>query len=280
MALVVKKGAEPAGAQALLRAIEILERLEDRDSPQSLSEVARRVQITLPTAHRLLRALEYKGFVVFDADVRRYSLGPTIMRLAGTIMRHEDPVQVAMPSLERLLALTHETVALHRPLGGVRVCITELEAPHPIRMASGVGRSYPLHAGAAGKALLAWASQDRVGTATATPRRITSRTPTSREALFADLASIRRQGYALSFGETVEGASAIAAPILDSSGRAVAAINITGPIDRWTRARMLRAVEPLLRETRLVMRRLGHEPPAANRARLHAVGRGIRAARS
>lgn len=243
----------------MLRALQILESFDGRSATLSLSDVAGRVKLTLPTTHRLLRALASRDFVVLDSDTRRFSIGPAVVRLTGALLRRDDLITVAMPGLERLIELTHESVGLQYRIGPRRVCLVELESPQPIRMASGIGRTYPLYAGASGKAILAWSSEKLVGEATDGMRQIAARTPRDPKQLRAELAQIRKAGYAMSFGETVVGAAALAAPILGASGEAIAAVNITGPADRWTRQRILRAVPALQRETRLIMRRLGRD---------------------
>jgi len=253
------RSSAPKGAQTVLRALEILEAFDDRSATLSLSNVARKVHLTVPTTHRLLRALASRDFVVFDEDARRFAIGPAIVRLAASALRRDDLIPVAVPALERLVELTGESVGVHYRTGMRRVCLFELDSPQPIRMTSGIGHAYPLYAGAPGKAMLAWSSDKTVVEATASLRRITPRTPRDANKLRAELVQIRKVGYAMSIGETVTGAAALAAPILDHNGEALAAINISGPSSRWTREKMLRVAPALLRETRLVTRRLGHD---------------------
>jgi DNA-binding IclR family transcriptional regulator len=106
-----------------------------------------------------------------------------------------------------------------------------------MRMANGVGNLYPLHSGAAGKAILAWMPR-------AEADEILAQHPDEAR-LRRELARIRRQGFATSAGETIPSAAAIAAPIRGPDGAVVSAISLAGPIERWTKDKML-AAAPLL----------------------------------
>mgnify|MGYP001618146856 FL=1 len=266
----MKKVAAVDGTQTVGRALEILACFTATDRPSlSVTEISARVRLTVPTVHRLVKALQAREMVVSDPVSRRYSLGPGVMRLARVIMQRDDLQAIALPHLLALRERTRETVGLHWLVGHERVCVVELVSPHPIRMASGVGQVYPLYAGAAGKALLAWLPREEVDRflEKAELRALTPDTPTTRRAVKSELAQIRQRGFATSSGETVSGAAALAAPILDSSGRPVAAINITGPKDRWTPARMADTVQALLDATSRIMRYLGHQGTPEETAR-------------
>lgn len=241
-----------AGAQTLLRALDILECLADEaGGTVSLAEISRRLGLTAPTTHRLVKALVSRGFVVADAN-RRYSLGPGVMRLASVVMhRADDLIAVAMPSLGRLRDATGETVSLHRRIGDERVCVAELISAEPIRMESGVGRIYPLHAGAAGKAMLAWLP-DAFAAVRGRLAAVGPATIVDAPALDVELGRIRKRGYAVSDSEVVGGAASLAMPVFGSGGSVIAAINIAGPSTRWTRSKMARFRDDLRREVEAV----------------------------
>lgn len=250
-----------SGAQTLLRALDILDSFTTLGASLSLAEISRSVGLTMPTTHRLLKALVLREMVVEDRS-RRYSLGPAVMRLASTVMgRANELVTLATPVLERIRAATGETASLHCVLGESRVCVAELVSPEPIRMESGVGHVYPLHAGAAGKVLVAWdaALRARVPAilAAAGPSA-----PTSPERLEQELALVRRRGYATSAGEVVAGAAALAVPVFADGGRVAGAINVAGPANRWTRKQIARHVSDVLEEARALTALLaGSKPP-------------------
>jgi DNA-binding IclR family transcriptional regulator len=166
-------------------------------------------------------------------------------------------VNIAEASMQRLRNQTGETVGLHWLVGQQRVCLVELTSPHPIRMASGVGQAYPLFAGAAGKAILAWLPVAEVGAVLADASRFPHMKAPTRDALLHDLAKIRKQGYAESAGETVAGAAAVATTILNSSGKPQGALNVTGPADRFNAQCRAQSRTPLLEAVDQIMRQLG-----------------------
>lgn len=242
------------GAQTVHRALDILSVFSADRPSQSLAEISDAVGLTIPTTHRLLKALQGKEMVVWGPVLRRYSLGSGIMRLASIIINRDDLATIAQPGLEKLRSVTGETVGLHCMMGNRRVCLIELVSPHPIRMASGVGRSYPLYAGAAGKAMLAWTppgTRDRAQAEVVEVRRLS---------LAKELEEIRQVGYAFSEGETTKGAAAVATAIRNSTDQVVGAINITGPADRFL-SRRQKAVKPLLEVAGTIMHQLGRPEP-------------------
>jgi DNA-binding IclR family transcriptional regulator len=239
------------GAQTVYRAIRILETFRSDRAVLSLAEISEAVGLKQPTTHRLLRALQAHELIVFDETNRTYSLGSGIIRLASVVLNRDDVLPITEPRLHRLRELADETVALHWRVRTHRVCLLEFVSRQPIRMASGLGNTYPLVFGAAGKAILAFAAEDEVERTIEAERREGHKLNAA--ALRRDLTEIRERG------ETVPGASAIAAPIIGPGGRAIAAINITGPTDRLTTEAMEAIVPALLQNADEVMEQLGHD---------------------
>lgn len=237
----------PLGAQAIQRALRVLECFTVDRPAVSLTEIATATGLTMPTAHRIVKALQSSQFITHDEFSACYSLGPALLRLAGVILRREENLgSVATPYLERLRDSTGETVGIHAPRNGMRVCVVEIVGSHAIRMASGVGHTYPLYAGAAGKAILAFRPPDDIERILSTPiHLVSSGKPVSAAKLRRELAQIRNDGYAISHSETVLGANAVATPVFNSRG-VIGAINITGPDGRWNDAAMNTAIPELL----------------------------------
>lgn len=247
----------PLGAQAIQRAFGVLQCFTVERPAVSLTEITKATGLTLPTAHRIVKTLQSNQFLDQEEPTGKYTLGPALLRLAEIILRrHDNIASTATPHLERLRDLTTETVGLHTPLNGERICILEIVGHHAMRMATGVGHVYPLYAGAAGKAILAWLPKAEVGTILSRPMGITGRSAVKPANLRKELALIKQQGYAISAGETVPGARALAAPIFSSNG-IIGSINIAGPEQRWSESRVLEAVPDLLTVTRSLSRQFG-----------------------
>jgi DNA-binding IclR family transcriptional regulator len=228
----VTRTIEPAvtGTQSVFRALSILHAFSAHQPTLTGPEVADRFGYSLPTAYRLLRALEAGNFLVFDQSTRAYGPGPEILRLAGVMLHRDALVTQAQTSLIRLRALTGETVALYWRLGNKCTCTQELPSPQATRVEAGIGVDFPLTRGAAGKALLLDLDDGAVRallTEPGTPEPIGGA-----DALLADLALSRERGYTLSIGETIDGAVSIAAPI-PWMRQGLAVCCVTGPQSRF-----------------------------------------------
>jgi DNA-binding IclR family transcriptional regulator len=245
------------GAQTVHRAIDILEAFSVNRPSLALGEICEAVNLTLPTTHRLLKALQHKEMVFWDPLSRRYSLGAGVMRLASLILNRDDLTAIVQPSLDYLRNETDETVGFHGVIDDERVCLVELVSPLPIRMASGVGRAYPLYSGAAGKAILALMPGEQAERVLNDACKARLLSADRRNALRRELEQIRSVGYATSRGETVPGAAAVATAVVNASGAVVGSINITGPADRMTPAKAKEFATPLLKVRAEVMRQLG-----------------------
>lgn len=250
------------GVQAVTRALGILNCFTADTPTQTLKEIAGTTGLTVSTAHRMVKGLRAAGFLVQDSNSGRYSLGPAIMSLAGVILQrsdHDELVAMALPHMDRLRTESGETVGLHVAIGDERICLFEVVCRQPMRMASGIGRAYPLHTGAVGKLLLSRMPEHRAEAyLNQALVAFTGRTMTDRRRLAPELERIRSAGFATSFGETLEGASALAIPVLDSSGMVATGLNITGPETRLDRDRMAAVLPEGLAAAEEVSRQLGY----------------------
>jgi DNA-binding IclR family transcriptional regulator len=221
------------GAQAVYRALAVLDAFTASRPAMTIAEIAEATALTVPTAHRIALALADRGFLTRDEASRRFSVGPAVLRLSQLADVGHSAFAYVVPLLEALREETQETVGLHVRVGSRRVCVLELESPHRVRVVSGIGHTYPLTAAAASKAILAWLPPSQI-------EAVLGEAPPDLDhaTLRADLQRARRDGYAISLGETIQGAHAVASPVLDSSGEATAAVNVTGPGDRLPKSRL------------------------------------------
>lgn len=219
---------QQTGAQSVYRALAVLEAFNHTRVSLSAADLAELSGLTVPTAHRIANALSDKGFLVRDDLSRTYGIGPTVLRLAQVATSGESAFAFVNPLIDHLRDSWQETVGLHMRVGDSRVCIREVESPHRVRVVSGVGQTYALSAAAASKAILAFMAEDELN-------KIAESVPQLLEAEFQEvLTQIRERGYATSAGETIPGARAVAAPVLDADGHAIASVNVTGPSHRLT----------------------------------------------
>lgn len=202
------------------KAVVVLECLAQ--GPASLAELVSRTGLSRPTAYRLAVALEVHRLVERDRD-GRFAIGPAVAELAGSTQ--SDPLEhAAGPVLERLCNTTHESAQLYRRIGNIRRCVAAAERSSGLRDTVPVGAELPMTAGSAAQVLLAWEPDEEAD-------RVT------REARFspATLTAVRRRGWASSVGEREPGVASVSAPVFAPDGRVVAAVSVSGPIDRLTR---------------------------------------------
>lgn len=238
-----------APSLTILRASALLDLLSQNGEDLGVREIARRLQLTRSTAHRLLASLERVGLAEHAPVTGKYRLGYKVAYWAAHSSRQSALREKAMPHMVRLRDRVRETVGLTARVQWARTYVAQVESPHNIRWTMEIGRPYPLSAGAPGKVLLAFLPDAEVETILRTvPRqRFTARTPTAPGRIRAELQKVRRQGFAVALGEIVDGSATIAAPVRDISGEVVAALSISGPAFRFIGARR-RAALPTLRK--------------------------------
>jgi DNA-binding IclR family transcriptional regulator len=190
--------------------------------PASLAELVERTGLSRPTAYRLAVALEVHRYVERDA-AGRFVVGPAVAELASAV--HIDPLErAAGPLLERLCNATHESAQLYRRIGSVRRCVAAAERSSGLRDTVPVGAELSMTAGSAAQVLLAWETVEDAA-AVVRQARFTA----------AALLTVRRRGWAASVGEREAGVASVSAPVFGPDGRVIAAVSVSGPIDRLTR---------------------------------------------
>lgn len=261
MAQAAPEHTAPAGQTiaGIERALDALLLFAESDSPSlGVTEIAQALGLSKAVVHRILASFRAKGFVELDESSRRYSLGPKILTLGLTYLDRVDVVSVAREVMERLCALTNETATLSLRSGDHRVYVDQVTPNRDVKMSVTLGLPYPLHAGASSKAFLAFLPPPEVDdylSRDLTP--LTTRTVVDTRKLKKELARIRELGYAQSFGERMEGAGAVAAPVFGRDGLPAGVISVCGPVERF-RDEADKAAELLLEHTRDASARLGH----------------------
>lgn len=217
------------------RAMDLLVHIASKPGPDfGITELAEDLSMSKAAVHRVLASLKGKGLVDVDERTRRYSLGVVTLRLGLAYLDRIDVRRLGHPFLERLSARTHETATLSIPLGDrERIYVDQVRPDREVIMSVTIGESFPLHAGASGRALLAFMSDDARAAYLAGPMEaLTDRTVVNRKRLQEVLDEVRANGWALSQGERKSGASAVAAPVLGHEGFPVAVVSVCGPLER------------------------------------------------
>jgi len=210
-----------SGVGVLDKTVSVLDALES--GPASLAQLVQATGLTRPTTHRIAVALERHRLVGRDTH-GRFTLGPRIAELA-TAAGEDKLLALAQPVLTQLRDTTGESAQLYRRQADSRVCVATAERASGLRDTVLVGAILPMTAGSAAQALLAWEEPERL-------RR------GLRGARFSatTLAQVRRRGWAASVAEREPGVASVSAPVRAQGGKIVAAVSVSGPIERLTRS--------------------------------------------
>jgi len=223
-------GQDTSGVGVLDKAVTILEATLDG---ASLAELVERSGLPRATAHRLAQALEVHRLLIRDQS-GRWRPGPRLAELAKAAP--DVLLTAAGPVLASLRDATGESAQLYLRRGDERICVAAAERASGLRDTVPVGAALPLLAGSGAQVLLAWSAPESV--LPLLPRcRFTART----------LAEVRRRGWAASVAEREPGVASVSAPVRDAHGRVIAAISISGPIERLGRRPGERHAGPVIR---------------------------------
>jgi DNA-binding IclR family transcriptional regulator len=187
------------GVGVLDKAVHVLRAVAD--APRTLNGLQAATGLPRATAHRLAVALEEHGLLRRD-DEGRFDLGPELAALGRVASDRFPLAALSLPMLERLRDETGESVQLFVREGTQRRCVVSLQSPHALRWIVPEGVLFPLEAGSAGRVLSGGTSVD---------------------------------GWIESVEEREPGVASVSAPVHDADGRVIAAVSISGPVERMTR---------------------------------------------
>ena len=197
------------------KTVALLDAIAER--PRSLADLVDATGLPRPTAHRLALALERHGVLARDAE-GRFVVGTRATRWAAGV---DDLRQRAEQVVLGLREATGESAQVYRRVGDQRLCVASAEPAAGLRDTVPVGSLLTLRAGSAAQVLVAWLPE-------------TERVRLLGDAAFTaeDLAAVRRRGWAHSLAQREPGVASISAPVRDEHGSVVAAVSISGPVER------------------------------------------------
>jgi DNA-binding IclR family transcriptional regulator len=192
------------------------------EAPRALADLVGATTLPRATAHRLAVALEVHRLLARDAE-GRFILGPRLGEFAAAL---PDPVVTAAgPVLAWVRDECGESSQLYRRDGAQRVCVAAAERTQGLRTTVPVGSRLPLTAGSGAQVLCAWSDPVAIADILA-KSEFSERT----------LAEVRRRGWAQTVGQREAGVASVSAPVVTADGELLAAISISGPIERLGRA--------------------------------------------
>jgi IclR family pca regulon transcriptional regulator len=236
--------------QGLERGLAVIQAFSHDAPAMTLSEVARRTDISRATARRILLTLESLGFV--RSDGRDFALSPRVLSLGWAYLSSLSLWEIAQPFMEDLSADVRETCsACTLDLPDI-VFVARVPAPRRIlTMSLGVGSRLPAYATAMGRVLLAGLSDEQVAAhlASTSLDALTHRTTTDPDRLRAIVAAVREQGFSLVDEELELGLRSLSVPLRGADGRPVAALNLCAAAARVSVEEMHVRFLPAMRAT-------------------------------
>ncbi len=232
------RASRSSGSRTLARGLALLTALGEQSDGATVSGLAEATGLDRAVLYRLLDTLTAEGFVTRDAESRKYRLGLAILELGVRAAQGLEVRRLAGPALRALSDDTNETACL-----AVRdrddLVIVEVIEPDDrfVQVNYRIGHRHPLGIAAHGKALLAFLPDG---------------------AQNPDLQPVRQRGVAFTRDELEPGASGVAAPVFDHTGRAVAAVGIVAPTARLPEPEAIAL--RVLRSAREISERLGWRP--------------------
>jgi len=232
----VDADANASSYSAIGRALRVINAVVEASSTGiGVSALARDLELPKAVTHRILKALTTDGFLAFDEQTKTYSLGVGALKIGLAAVRLMDIPAAAKPFLYRLVEETGETATLSIRDGWTRMYLDQVLSPKEVRMSVSIGHSYPLHAGSSSKAILAALPDAEIDEYLRLCKReqLTAATIVDAAKLRAEVAAIRRRGYAASRGERQADAGSVACAVHHADGRVFGSLSVCGPAFRF-----------------------------------------------
>ncbi|MFR0692850.1 IclR family transcriptional regulator [Enterobacterales bacterium AE_CKDN230030158-1A_HGKHYDSX7] len=232
--------------QSLEKGLAVLRAFNARNRTMNLAEVAEAADITKSSAQRMIHTLEALGYVSKHPQTKRFQLTPQVMEIGYNYLAADTLVDVANPFLAELAQTTGETTNLTEPVRTDMLYVARFVGPKFIPIHLPIGSRIPMYCTASGRAFLSALSDDEILELLQDSdlSSHTQYTRTSLEDILAEIAEIRRKGYAINSEELFLGDMAVAAPVRNSQGRPVASVHVVAPTSRWTREDAERRLAP------------------------------------
>jgi IclR family KDG regulon transcriptional repressor len=247
--------------KSVVKTIQIINCFSPRKQVLGIGEISGMTGYSKSTVSRLLATLHEFGCVEKAEGYGKYRLGYRIY-LWGIISQasHTLPA-IAEPIMKNLREQCGEEVSLYGVEGDRRVCLTRVESLHEIARVGLIGELLPLHAGAAGRVLLAYLPEEMQHSVIYDQdlNRFTGLTITDPEKLLGSLKKIRKQGFAISHGEREPEAFSVVAPVRDANKTVVASLSISGPNFRLDRNKLKQNIKDVLAAADEISHKLGLE---------------------
>lgn len=249
----------PDSVSSVLKVFGILQALSEQKDI-GVTELSQRIMMSKSTVYRFLQTMKTLGYVNQEGETDKYTLSLKLFELGGRALEHQDLIQIADVQMYRLGKLTKETLHLGALDENSVVYLHKIDSEYNLRMYSRIGRRCPLYSTALGKVMMAWLPEEEVRSMLAgvTFERFTEHTLANVDALLAELAQVRGQGYAEDNEENENGLRCFGVPIYNRMGRIITGLSLSLPIVRFEESKRAELVSLLHEAAARISAELGY----------------------
>jgi IclR family transcriptional regulator, KDG regulon repressor len=244
---------------SLKNALRILNSFSMDEPEKKISEISSSLGLNKSTVSRTMATLASEGFVYKDPETKKYRLGLSILTLSGVVNSSMDIHRESQPILNRLVETLGETAHISVLDHLDVIYLHKVECNHPVRFLTHVGRRNPAYCTSSGKVLLAYSNDDVLDRVIEKGlNKYCKNTITNPKLLRAHLLEVKKNGYASSVEEILDGVTSIAAPIFDYRGNVIAALSVVGPKQRLQSHKIQSIAKKVISAALEVSTRLGY----------------------
>jgi DNA-binding IclR family transcriptional regulator len=245
--------------QSVAHALDVLEEFRGETDELGVTELSKKLKLHKNNVFRILATLQSRNYIEQNRSNDNYKLGIKCLELGQTFIHQRGLLKQAKVVLKELAETTGETSYLSF-LRATRSSISTRSRGPPPSASSPRRAAHPLHASAAGKALIAFESDEELAKRfSGELKRFTKNTKTALADLIADLQNVRKLGYATDLEEFEDGLRCLAAPIRDYTRKVIGALSVSGPAHRISEERIEGLIAgEVLRHAQALSGRLGY----------------------
>jgi DNA-binding IclR family transcriptional regulator len=253
--------------KSLAKALRILDTVGRFQHGTSIASLSKELKMGKSTVHRLLATLREFDLIWLDPTTSNYALGSRILRWSDLLVQQNLLVRHGLPVLRDLVSVGRETANLAVLDGADVLYMAQFESMERLRMSEAVGTRQPAHSTALGKALLASLPEeqfDQLYGKLDVLKSPTASTITDPRHLKEHLQKVRNEGLAYDFEENVAGVVCLGTVVRNFTGRAIAAMSVSMPIQRFRGERSTHLKEHLLAAANRLSTELGYNTADAS----------------
>ncbi|MGY4797226.1 IclR family transcriptional regulator [Lysinibacillus fusiformis] len=223
--------------QSIDRALQIIDILSGHSEGLNMMAITKTIHLPKSTTHRLLQSLISNGYVEQDEKTGKYSLSTKILQISTKVLKKYDFVKISKPYMEKISNFTGETVHLCVRNHDEAIYIDKVEGRHTIRMYSQIGKRVKLYCTAVGKILLSELPDKEIEDLYRGKlfNPYTENTIKTIDQLLDRIQDSRRRSFAFDNEEHEKGILCVAAPIFNHENKIIAALSLSGPIERMSK---------------------------------------------